>query len=77
MAGRFPPRSRASRNRFTPSEGDSIDTLCKKAFRCGRELKPSDWRSKWMDDLPSGEDRNAIIDSYHEGQMEQFEQEDW
>lgn len=61
-------------NRYTPTPTDSLDDLVQKAFACGRDLAPSDSRANWIDSHESSQD---LIVAYHEGQAEQYENEDW
>jgi hypothetical protein len=54
----------------------NMEVLCKKAFSCGRDLRPSDRRARWIDSLKGDAYRDAV-DAYHSGQMNQYENECW
>lgn len=63
-----------ARNTYAPANNDSLDALVEKAFNCGRDMHPDDPRANWID---FHKERRALIAAYHEGQAEQYENEDW
>lgn len=46
------------------------------AYRCGRDLDPEDPRSEWVGTHPHRKEWR-LVEGYHEGQAERYEQEDW
>ena len=51
----------------------SLDQLAEAAYRCGLDLHPSDRQAAWM-----GEDVHRVCcESYHAGQAERYENEEW
>lgn len=60
---------------YTPQDGDDADKLADRAYRCGLDLPPKDKRARWIDDPRPA--RADLIESYHAGQAERYESEDW
>jgi len=65
-----------ARTNYSPLSTDSLDDLATKAFNCGRDLDPEDARANWIEDY-TGEEHRQLVESYHAGQAEQYENEDW
>ena len=63
--------------RFLPAEGDTEDDLLDKAYNCGKELHPKSDKAVWIDRWPVSVLRHALINAYHAGQSERYEQENW
>jgi len=61
---------------FKPTDLTDQRAVLRAAFNCGLYLKPDDWRSAWLDELPQPL-RGRACESYHAGQAERYEQEDW
>ena len=59
---------------YTPQPTDTDNQLMRRAFRAGLDLHPDDKRASWIDGHPLSQD---LIESYHAGQAEQYESEDW
>jgi len=68
-------RRRPSVCPYTPQPTDTDEQLAQRAFAAGRDLRPADTRASWIDSHPLAQD--GLIASYHAGQAEQYECEDW
>ena len=49
------------------------ETMLEAAYRCGRDYAPQSSRSAWIDHV----DSQDAIEAYHNGQADQFENEEW
>ena len=73
--------------KYEPNDKTDPNAVCDAAFRCGRDLHPTDRRADWIDALPArlvvaGQDvaiplRGDATDAYHAGQAERYECENW
>lgn len=63
---------------YTPQSGDTFGQLCDKAYECGLSLNPDSHLGRWIDTW-KGEvgQRETLVDQFHVGQSEQYENEDW
>lgn len=63
-------------HRYKPANLSAWNEVLRAAFICGRDLRPNDPRSDWIDGLSDPLHSYAVA-AYHNGQAERYEAENW